>query len=657
MRKFPVADPGRPDTRSAARYLLWLARNQLPSIVFGAFWGVCWMVSLALVPAVLGKAIDTGIAARNPHELLRWSMAALLLGAIAAVAGVNRHRNATANNFASSYRSAQVVTRHIPKVGATLPKLIAGGDVVAIGITDISSIGTGFQEVPITIGAVSSICVVAVIMLSASVPLGLTVILGVPGLMVATALLTRPLRKRQEHYRELQADLATRATDIAAGLRVLRGIGGEQAFAEGYRATSQAVRASGVRVARVESLFDAVQVLAPGAFAALVTWLAATFAVKHEISVGSLVAFYGYAIFLSLPLSIFGGAANMMTGAFVAAGRIIKVLRLEPEIQDPVAGSAASAASTMSAAPAASAALAASSTSAAFAASADLPGPGSIGGMLLADAETGLVALPGGLLAVVCADSAEAGPLAERLARFADTGSPTLGGVPLAELPLAQVRSRILLARNDDRLFRSSLRDQLPAGGDWAERAGRADRAIHHVDRVGRVDHVSRFSSFSRVSRVSRADDTEDDSDQWVEQPALSDEAIRRAIVAAGAEDILDQFEDGLDAMIEDGGRNLSGGQQQRLRLARVLAADPETLILVEPTSAVDAHTEARIAGRLAEYRSGRSTIVFTSSPLLLDRADSVSYLEAGAVVASGTHRQLLDDCAGYRAAVTRGED
>jgi len=582
MKKFPVPDPGRPDTRSATRYLFWLARNQWHSIALGAFWGVCWMVTLALVPAVLGKAIDAGIAVRNPHELLRWSMVDLLLGTIAAVAGVNRHRNAMANNFSSSYRSAQLVTRHIPKVGATLPKLVTGGDVVAIGITDITSIGTGFQEVPITIGAISSIIVVSVIMLTASIPLGLTVILGVPGLMVGTAALMKPLRKRQEHYRELQADLTTRATDIAAGLRVLRGIGGEQAFAEAYRTTSQAVRASGVRVARVESLFDAVQVLAPGAFAALVTWMAATFAVEHEITVGSLVAFYGYAIFLSMPLSIFGGAANQMTGAYVAAGRIIKVLRLESEFAEPAAGSVDSA-------------------------DAGDVGPETAAPPLLADGASGLTSVPGGLLAVVCADSAEAGPLAERLARFADTGSPTLGGVPLAEIPLARLRSRILLARNDDRLFRGSLRTQLSSAG----------------------------------ARSESADPLE---------------AARRAVHAAGAEDIVEQFEDGLDGMIEDG-RNLSGGQQQRLRLARVLAADPETLILVEPTSAVDAHTESRIADRLARYRAGRSTIVFTSSPLLLDRADSVSYLEAGAVVASGKHRQLLDDCAGYRAAVTRGED
>jgi ABC-type transport system involved in cytochrome bd biosynthesis fused ATPase/permease subunit len=82
-------------------------------------------------------------------------------------------------------------------------------------------------------------------------------------------------------------------------------------------------------------------------------------------------------------------------------------------------------------------------------------------------------------------------------------------------------------------------------------------------------------------------------------------------------------------------------------------------LLTVEPTSAVDAHTEAAIAERLAARRAGRGTVVATTSPVLLDRADVVHYLVAGRVVASGTHRDLLAAEPGYRALVTRafGDD
>ncbi|MEO8107717.1 MAG: ABC transporter ATP-binding protein, partial [Actinomycetes bacterium] len=79
--------------------------------------------------------------------------------------------------------------------------------------------------------------------------------------------------------------------------------------------------------------------------------------------------------------------------------------------------------------------------------------------------------------------------------------------------------------------------------------------------------------------------------------------------------------------------------------------------ILDEPTSAVDAHTEARIGLSLREARLGRTTVVFTTSPLLLEHVDAVSFLKDGKIRATGNHRQLLRENADYRFTVTRGED
>ncbi|MCB0896943.1 MAG: ATP-binding cassette domain-containing protein, partial [Nocardioidaceae bacterium] len=118
--------------------------------------------------------------------------------------------------------------------------------------------------------------------------------------------------------------------------------------------------------------------------------------------------------------------------------------------------------------------------------------------------------------------------------------------------------------------------------------------------------------------------------------------------------DVLDALPDGLDTVVAERGRTFSGGQRQRLVLARALAAEPEVLVLVEPTSAVDAHTEARIAARLHGHRAGRTTVVTTSSPLVLDRADVVAFLRDGRVVATGTHAELLDREPEYRRVVTR---
>jgi ABC-type multidrug transport system fused ATPase/permease subunit len=127
-----------------------------------------------------------------------------------------------------------------------------------------------------------------------------------------------------------------------------------------------------------------------------------------------------------------------------------------------------------------------------------------------------------------------------------------------------------------------------------------------------------------------------------------------QALRAAAAEDVYDALPGGWAGQLDERGRGLSGGQRQRVVLARALAAEPTVLVLVEPTSAVDAHTEARIAERLAEHRRGKTTVVTTVSPLWLHHADSVVLLSDGRVVAEGTHDALLSDRPDYRDVVLR---
>jgi ABC-type multidrug transport system fused ATPase/permease subunit len=119
---------------------------------------------------------------------------------------------------------------------------------------------------------------------------------------------------------------------------------------------------------------------------------------------------------------------------------------------------------------------------------------------------------------------------------------------------------------------------------------------------------------------------------------------------------VLEGLPAGLDTRIDERGRSFSGGQRQRLVLARALLADPEFLVLIEPTSAVDAHTEARIARDLREARQGKTTVVVSTSPLVLDQADRVLLVSDGHVVAEGAHRELLRERDDYRDTVTRGE-
>jgi ABC-type multidrug transport system fused ATPase/permease subunit len=566
MRTLPVADPGEPDHRSASHFLWWLVRQHGRTVVLGVVYGTVWLVAQALMPAVIGRAIDAGIAARDLSAAAGWAGVLLVLGVVKAAAGVLRHRIAVANWLGAAYRTVQVSVRQASRLGPTLARRMPTGDVVSIGVSDMEHLGDVLDITARGSGSVVAIVVVTVILLRSSVPLGLVVVVGVPVLMGVVALVIRPLHRRQEVYRDQQAELSTQATDIVTGLRVLRGVGGEAAFAARYAVRSQRLRSAGVRAARLQSYLEAAQLLLPGIVITGVTWLGARFALTGRISPGELVAFYGYAVFLMSPLRQLVEAVDKLVRGHVSARRVVRLLNLEPEPVDP-------------------------------AIPASRPAP--LGDLV--DPDSGLAIRGGRLTALAAAEAAEAVEVVERLGRYRD-GSVTLGGVPLHDLERTTVRELILVADNDDSLFAGPLRDGL----DVHDRAG--------------------------------------------------DAAILDALATAGAQDVLAALPDGLDTPMAERGRDFSGGQRQRLRLARALLMDPPVLIMVEPTSAVDAHTEAGIAGRLAAARAGRTTVVVTTSPLLLDQADHVVYLEDGKVLAEGTHRQLLVDEPRYAATVTRGE-
>ncbi|WP_030675099.1 ABC transporter ATP-binding protein [Streptomyces sp. NRRL B-1347] len=136
--------------------------------------------------------------------------------------------------------------------------------------------------------------------------------------------------------------------------------------------------------------------------------------------------------------------------------------------------------------------------------------------------------------------------------------------------------------------------------------------------------------------------------------PSGTSRSIDEAVEASMLTDVVALHRDGLDYAVRDRGANLSGGQRQRLSLARALAADTEVLVLHDPTTAVDAVTEQLIARNVAKARRGRTTIVITSSPALLDAADRVLVLDDGVITAEDTHRNLLATDEGYCLAVTR---
>ncbi|MFA7763440.1 ABC transporter ATP-binding protein [Streptomyces sp. NPDC048723] len=136
--------------------------------------------------------------------------------------------------------------------------------------------------------------------------------------------------------------------------------------------------------------------------------------------------------------------------------------------------------------------------------------------------------------------------------------------------------------------------------------------------------------------------------------PSGTSRTVDAAVEASMLTDVVALHREGLDHGVRDRGANLSGGQRQRLSLARALAADSDILVLHDPTTAVDAVTEQLIARNIAKLRRGRTTVVITSSPALLDAADRVLVLDDGVITAEDTHRNLLAGDEEYCLAVAR---
>ncbi|MGW5663593.1 ABC transporter ATP-binding protein [Streptomyces sp. NPDC003758] len=561
-------DPGKPDCRDGWRYLWWLVTRQPGRSVAGALLGSVWMVLMAATPYLMARAVDEGLRRGDMGALAGWSTALFAVGAFNAWLSIMRHRVMTRVRMDANFRTVKVVVGHAVRLGAALPRRAGAGEVVTIGVSDVQTIAGALTVVGPGVGAVVAYLVVAGLLLSVSVQLAGVVVLGVPVIALIVGPLMRRLQDTEAEYRERQGVLTARIGDLAGGLRVLNGLGGKGLFADAFRRDSQRLREQGYRVGSVTSWMQALGVGLPTLFLAVVTWLAARLAARGDITVGELVAVYGYVAVIVRPVAALIDWGYQVGRGVVAARRVVRLLRMEPEPDDGTC---------------------------------DAPPEPSV----LHDPESGVRVPPGRLTALAGARPADTAAVVDRLGRYVPSEA-TWGGVRLDDIPLSQVRERILVADNEADLFAGALRE-LVAGAREAE--------------------------------------------------DVDDAAIGRAVHAAVADDIVQGLPDGLGSAIDAQGRNLSGGQRQRVRLVRALLADPEVLLAVEPTSALDAHTEAAVAERLREAREGRTTVVTTTSPLVLDRADTVHYLVDGKVAATGSHRRLLEAEPGYRALVARDTD
>ncbi|CAL9370996.1 ABC transporter ATP-binding protein [Streptomyces sp. enrichment culture] len=574
IQDLPYPDPGVPDVRSGPRFLWWLGRNQLGGQLKSLAWGLLHFLSVSALPFCVGLAVEA-VVARSGTRLAAAGGLMALACAGNAIGSTALHRAAVTNWITAAARVQQLLARKAAQLGSALTRRVAAGEVVAVSTGDVEKIGWFVEAMSRFTAAALTVVAVCVGLAVYQPALGVIVAVGLPVLALAALPLLPRATRRADQQREKAGRATELASDTVAGLRVLRGIGGEELFLERYRRASQEVRHAAVRSARMWSLIAAIQVLLPGLLLIVVVAYGVQLAREGRIAVGELVTVYSSVMLLTYPLRHFEEIAMAYSFSQPSARRAAQVLSLERATD--TGGSLA----------------------------ADVPTGD------LYDPASGLLAPEGRLTAVVCGDPDAAGRLAERLGGHpSEPGtSVLLGGVPLDDLPLDTARTAVLVQDKDPVLLSGTLRELLD------------------VPASGAVD-------------------------------------AQEALAAAQCQDVLTALVQGsldtvdpMDARITERGRSLSGGQRQRLALARSLVTDPEVLVLDEPTSAVDSHTEARIAQGLRDLRAGRTTVVFTSSPLLLDLADRVVLVHDGEVAAVGPHRELVHKEPRYRAVVTRETD
>jgi ATP-binding cassette subfamily B protein/subfamily B ATP-binding cassette protein MsbA len=205
---------------------------------------------------------------------------------------------------------------------------------------------------------------------------------------------------------------------------------------------------------------------------------------------------------------------------------------------------------------------------------------------------------PGQTVALVGPTGAGKSTVASLVPRFYDVrrGRVTVDGVDVREMSLTALRSNVSVVPQDTFLFNGTLRENLRFGNGDA-----------------------------------------------------SDEDVVRAAKAANAHDFIRKLPEGYDTHIGERGVRLSGGQKQRLSIARALLKDAPILILDEATSAVDTTTEAEIQEALNRLMRGRTAIVIAHRLSTIRNADKIAVLEAGSIVESGNHRELMERGGIYR--------
>jgi len=414
------------------------------------------------------------------------------------------------------------------------------------------------------------------------------------GLLTATVFLpvVAASTRFQQTYRVLsrraqdqQGDLATYVEEAATGIRVLKALGRGDEAAGQHRGQALEVFGTELQKARLRSTFWAGLDLIPNALIGVLLLLGAIAVGRHELTLGGLVAFITLTLQLVWPIESMGYILAGGQEAATSAQRVFEILDIPPAISSP-AGPRARTAGRTAARRARPARLVFDHVGFRY--------PGAAQPLLR---DVTLTAEPGQTLVLAGATGAGKTTLLQLVPRLADvtSGAVLIDGTDVRRLPLPVLRSRVGCAFEDPTLFSASVRENVAYGA-----------------------------------------------------PGADDAAIEAALAMAQASFVHD-LPWGLDTRIGEQGMALSGGQRQRVALARAILARPALLILDDPLSALDVHTEAKVTQALSGLLAETTALVVAHRPSTVMLADKVALLRDGVIAATGTHAHLLASQPRYR--------
>ncbi|KAB1654283.1 ABC transporter ATP-binding protein [Pseudoclavibacter chungangensis] len=532
-------EPGTTPRRFALRAMFAARRYTIPAAVLV----ICHQLGEALVPVIMGLAIDRAIATGDPVQLVLWIALLALDFAVLSYSYRLGSRLETIGAEAVGHGLRSLLSARLLDRGGVQGAAARPGVGLSLATSDASRLASVVIVGVYPLGDLAAIAFGGIVLLTLSWPLGLAVLVGAPVVLWLADRVGERLRARSVTEQAAGADAAAQAADVLAGYRVVRGLGAEREAVRRYRRASRTALAGTLDARRAEGAFVGVMGFATGLLIVAVAIGAGLVALRGGLQLGEFITVIGLTQFLLSPMR----QVATFTGPIWAAGRASAARLLD--VLDPGTDAAVR--------------------------EEDDTSSGAAHAHDAAAAAVLAVATPGMIVAAEL-DGADARALVHALTRRAAANAAGDGA-----------RSPLLVAPHRAHLFSGTVRENVALDGTDAA-------------------------------------------------------AVERALADAGCGDLRDVLADGYDSQVGEGGGALSGGQWQRVALARALAVAPDVLVLHDPTTAVDAVTEAGIATPLRAARSEGATIVVTRSPALLAVADRV--VDAAAIGLAGADTEARSD-------------